>query len=129
MDDLAEVTSHNSWPGQEMTERMSDPADLKEDKFTNRIARILDNAVVPRAEEPDPHVPFIVSGSDKSERYTRPCPNCRHPLLNPRHYPYLSGALPSNIHFIKGHSSDVCLVPTKKWVSANQARRRRKVWL
>jgi hypothetical protein len=63
MDDLAKVTSHNSWPGQEMTERMSDPADLKEDKFTNHIARILNNAVVPRAEEPDPHVPFIVSGS------------------------------------------------------------------
>ena len=63
MDDLAEVTSHNSWPGQKMTEGMSDPADLKEDKFTNRIARILDNTVVPRAGEPDPHAPFIVSGS------------------------------------------------------------------
>lgn len=63
MDDLAKVTSHNSWPGQKMTERMSDLADLKEDKLTNRIARILDNTVVPRAEEPDPHVPFIVSGS------------------------------------------------------------------
>jgi hypothetical protein len=63
MDDLAEDDPHNCWPGQEMTERMSDPADLKKDKFTNRIARILDNAIVPRAEEPDPHVPFIVSGS------------------------------------------------------------------
>ena len=63
MDDLAEVTSHNSWPGQKMTERMSDLADLKEDKLTNRIAWIPGNAVVPRAEEPDPHVPFIVSGS------------------------------------------------------------------
>jgi hypothetical protein len=63
MDDLAEDDSHNSWPGQKMTERMSDPADLKEDKFTNRIAWIPGNAVVPRAEEPDPHVPFIVSGS------------------------------------------------------------------
>lgn len=40
-----------------MTERMSDPADLKEDKFTNRIARIADNTVVPRAEEPDPPTP------------------------------------------------------------------------
>ena len=46
-----------------MTERMSDLADLKEDKLTNRIAWIPGNAVVPRAEEPDPHVPFIVSGS------------------------------------------------------------------
>ena len=63
MDDLAKVTSHNSWPGQKMTERMSDLADLKEDKLTNRIAWIPGNAVVPRAEEPDPHVPFIVSGS------------------------------------------------------------------
>ena len=48
MDDLAEVTCHNSWPGQEMTEGMSDPADLKEDKFTNRIAWIPSNTVVPR---------------------------------------------------------------------------------
>jgi|688.fasta_scaffold54900_3 hypothetical protein len=63
MDDLAEDDPHNCWPGQEMTERMSDPADLKKDKLTNRIARIADNTVVPRAEEPDPHVPFIVSGS------------------------------------------------------------------
>lgn len=63
MDDLAKVTFHNSWPGQKMTERMSDLADLKEDKLTNRIAWIPGNAVVPRAEEPDPHVPFIVSGS------------------------------------------------------------------
>ncbi len=57
MDDLAEDAIHNSWPGQEMTERMSDPADLKEDKLTNRISRIADNTVVPRAEEPDPHGP------------------------------------------------------------------------
>jgi hypothetical protein len=63
MDDLAEDDPHNCWPGQEMTERMSDLADLKKDKLTNRIARIADNTVVPRAEEPDPHVPFIVSGS------------------------------------------------------------------
>lgn len=58
MDDLAEVTSHNSWPGQKMTERMSDLADLKEDKLTNRIAWIPGNAVVPRAEEPDPPRPL-----------------------------------------------------------------------
>ena len=81
MDDLAEVTSHNSWPGQKMTERMSDLADLKEDKLTNRIAWIPGNAVVPRAEEPDPTSP---------SSFQAPSPKESH-----RHFPVL-GLITSN---------------------------------
>lgn len=64
-----------------MTERMSDPADLKEDKWTNRMARILDNTVVPRAEEPAP---------TSSSSFQAPSPKESH-----RHFPVL-GLITSN---------------------------------